>query len=84
MKHGCNIIGGDGGGCCQAHDHEYQKGEFIAKIVADFALFWCFTRARWWLFPIWLIMLILLLTGGTIYWLKYLGRRLFGWFPKKA
>ena len=87
MANGCSIIPGigkEGESCCDAHDKAYVKGEFGAKIAADFRLFWCIITCgnyiAAFLAP---IILVLLLTIGWIWWAKYLFRRLFGWFPKK-
>lgn len=86
MANGCNILPSLGTreeNCCDKHDHEYQKGEFIAKILADFALMFCMIRANWLLTPVAVIAFVLCMTFGWVWWLKYLARRLFGWFPKK-
>lgn len=87
MANGCSIIPGIGKGgesCCDAHDREYAKGEVIAKIVADFRLLFCVISANWLMTPLALVMFVLCFTLGWLWWLKYLCRRLFGWFPKKT
>lgn len=87
MANGCSIIPGigkDGESCCDAHDREYVKGEPIAKIIADFKLMFCIIRANWLMTPVALVIFVAVMTVGWLWWLKYLARRLFGWFPKKA
>lgn len=86
MANGCSIIGSigkDGESCCDAHDREYSKGEVIAKAKADFALAACIIQSNWLMTPLAILMFVLCFTFGWIWWLKYLARRLFGWFPKK-
>lgn len=98
-KHGCSFMGpGDaaGGSCCREHDRAYAKGEFIAKIVADFALLFCIIKTapksnHWytavfsylWRIILAIIMFVAVFTVGWLWWSKYLLRRLFGWFAKK-
>jgi len=87
MANGCNIIGSvgeNGESCCNLHDKAYARGEFVAKIVADFALMFCIIRANWLMTPVAVLMFAVCMTFGWIWWLKYLTRRLFGWFPKKT
>ena len=100
-KHGCSFIGNvdsASGDCCEAHDHEYAKGEFIAKFLADFALLFCLIRSykhsdsvimdtinfvlRFFLA---LIMFLAVFTVGWIWWMRYFLRRISGgkWFPKQ-
>ena len=86
MANGCNIIpsiGKSGESCCDMHDKAYSKGEFMAKFIGDFTLMLCIIRYRWYMAPIAVLMFILCMTVGWVYWLKYLARRLFGWFPKE-
>jgi len=90
MANGCNILSKTDRwteSCCDAHDRAYSQGQFGAKIAADFVLLGCLmTRSHLNVVlrvPLALAIFGVCFTFGWLWWLKYLARRLFGWFPKQ-